>query len=444
MPTHGGRAAGLTGLAWCVLLAAAPLGCGQKPNDAGAVAGKGPGGAPAAVAPAAPPGPPLSDQECRRFTDLVERAVATGNVATLNSTIDWDTLIDTATAGIDAPAQTRKGFANGLKAALTQERSLVGQIIARTKEGGAYSLLRIHDQDGQRRALFRMIMPANSGVNYHDFVLARSRSGVVRAVDLYVYLSGEMISQTFRRMYIPTAAHESRGIVARLTGLSGPEKEFVENFPKFEQMAKALREQKFQAVVDTYNQLPAPLKKDKTFLLLRFQAAQGLDEKTYAAAIEDFRTFHPSDPCVDMLSIDYFLLKKQYPRALECIDRLDKAVGGDPYINVLRAGLYLEQGNLDEAERNARRAIEQEPTLSGGYMTMVTVSARKKHYDETLAMLKTLHDKFRVRFDDLAGSEALTDFVKSPQYQEWLAYERKSRASQPDHPEPKAPAAPQK
>jgi hypothetical protein len=443
MSVEGCRAAVLTGLAWSVLLAAVPLGCGQKPNDAGAGAGTGAGSGGKARA-AAPPGPPLSDKECRKFTDLVERAVATGNIATLNSAIDWDTLIDTATAGIEASPQVRKGFTSGLKSALTQERSLVGQIIARTKEGGAYSLLRIHDQDGQRRALFRMIMPANSGVNYHDFVLARSPSGVVRAVDLYVFLSGEMISQTFRRMYIPTAAHESRGILSRLTGLSGPEKEFVENFPKFEQMANALREQKFQSVIDTYNQLPAGLKKDKTFLLLRFQAAQGLDEKTYASAIEDFRTYHPSDPCVDMLSIDYFLLKKQYPRALECINRLDKAVGGDPYINVLRAGLHLEQGDLDAAERDARKAIEQEPTLSGGYMTMVTVSAGKKHYDETLAMLKTLHEKFHVRFDDLAQSEALADFVKSPQYQEWLAYERKSRSSEADHPEPKTPAPPQK
>jgi hypothetical protein len=416
---------------WAFSLAVIPLGCGTKdagPNPHGpATANSG--------ATKAPAGPPLSDAECREFAEKVKKAFATQNTAALISLIDWDALIETATAGVEAPTEFRKAFAKGLKGSLNREQSLVGQIVARAKEGGSYTLLRIHDKNGRRCALFRLLPANDGGVNYHDFVLARSPTGQVRATDLYVFLSGELISQTFRRSYIPEAAYASRGFLAKLTKRSGPEKEFVDNAPKLQQMIKNLREQKFPAALEVFNSLPPRLKKDKTYLLIRLQAAQGVDEQTYAAAIEDFRSAYPSDACVDMMSMDYFFLKKQYAQAFECIDRLDRAVGGDPFLNLLRANAHVVEGKFDDAERDVRRTIEQEPTLQQGYDLMLVVSASKGNYDETLAMLKILSDKFHVQFGDLSTEEALAGFVKSPQHQQWLEYQKANRPAPASEPE---------
>ena len=63
-------------------------------------------------------------------------------------------------------------------------------------------------------------MTSDSNVaNYHDFVLARRPDGKVRAVDAYMFLSGELISQSIRRLYIPVAAKVAPGC---WTGSRGP------------------------------------------------------------------------------------------------------------------------------------------------------------------------------------------------------------------------------
>src|SRR5262249_26702303 len=156
-------------------------------------------------------------------------------------------------------------------------------------------------------------------------------------------MSGELVSQTMRNVYLPVATHDSRGILEKLVG---SEQEFMKNFPKITQMANDLKEGKNQAVSDTFRQLPASVQKEKLVLLLRLRAAQNLDESIYTAAIEDIRKHYPNDPSIDLLSIDYYFMKKQYAKSLECIDRLDKAVAGDPQLQVTRAGIHMTEGRL--------------------------------------------------------------------------------------------------
>ena len=92
---------------------------------------------------------------------------------------------------------------------------------------GDYKALRIHNEDGQVRVLFRLVS-SNGALNYHDWVLGRSRDGKPVAVDCHVFLIGELYSQNLRRSFLPLA-NKSGG--ASVEKLSGPEKEFVENLP---------------------------------------------------------------------------------------------------------------------------------------------------------------------------------------------------------------------
>ena len=48
---------------------------------------------------------------------------------------------------------------------------------------------------------------------------------------------------------------------------------------------------------------------------------------------------------MDLISIDAFLIHKEYDKAQAAIDRLDESLGGDPYLNVLRSTIFMEQGN---------------------------------------------------------------------------------------------------
>jgi tetratricopeptide (TPR) repeat protein len=336
--------------------------------------------------------------------------------------IDWDAIFESATAGVPAPTQTREGFIRGAKRAASQadRNNLVRELFAAVDRGGSFTFLRVETRNKRKSVLFR-VLSKNESFSYHSFMLAKRPDGPVRAVDFYQFGSGEPLSQTLRTMYLPVATNASRGILEKLLG---SEQEFMKNFPKVGQMATDLKAGKNQAVLDTFAQLPASVQKHKAILLMRVRAAQGLEEPVYTAALEDFRKHYPNDPAIDLLSVDYYVMKKQYTKSLECVDRLDKAVGGDPYLHVARAGIHMEQGRFDEAEREVRKAIEQEPTLHEAYTTQVALSLRQQSFTRTLETLKILHKRFNLGYGDLTKKPGFAAFVKSPQYGEWQAFQR--------------------
>lgn len=160
----------------------------------------------------------------------------------------------------------------------------------------------------------------------------------------------------------------------------------------------------------------------KMVMLMRCQAAQGADEQTYLATLEQFRTLFPNDPCLDLQLIDYYSITKQPDELEKTIDRLDKAVGGDPYWNYIRASQATERGDRAEAERLGRLVIEQEPNFKPAYYFLVGLSLRDGQHEETLEWLKRIHEKLGTTFKDLTTVQEYAGFVKSPQYKEWLKY----------------------
>jgi hypothetical protein len=56
-----------------------------------------------------------------------------------------------------------------------------------------------------------------------------------------------------------------------------------------------------------------------------------------------------------------------------------------------------------------------------------------KDYDETLARLKVIDQRFDIEFEDLSQVSDYAGFVKSPAYAKWLDYlKRKTPAPEPD------------
>jgi lipopolysaccharide biosynthesis regulator YciM len=141
--------------------------------------------------------------------------------------------------------------------------------------------------------------------------------------------------------------------------------------------------------------------------------------------------------------VDYYILKSDYAHANGCIDRLDKAIGGDPYLNVLRAGLGAVTSDFKAAREFVDRALKEEPGLVPGYFALLDISLQEKTYKEALDLLKTLDQTFKIKFSDLATEPDYAGCVKSPQYQEWLKYLAQKAAKQKASPT-KTPADTQK
>jgi hypothetical protein len=58
--------------------------------------------------------------------------------------------------------------------------------------------------------------------------------------------------------------------------------------------------------------------------------------------------------------------------------------------------------------------------LQEAYWALVAVALYERKFDETLQRLQELDQKFKPNFPDFASLELYAEFIKSPQYQQWL------------------------
>ena len=361
----------------------------------------------------------LSNDQLRQLAQQISAAAQNKDPAALAAVFDWDGLLYTAASDLQAPKAEHIRFAAEMKGNDKKLGVLGQKIVEWVKEGAQYKFLRAHVEDGQQRLLFRLAVPDAVDFNYHDVVLSRRPDGKVRASDVYIFNTGEMLSQTTRRAFIMSTLRLAEASTAKLKGI---EPEFQQHFKKIELMNDFIRVGQYKDVLRLYDQLPLRLQRDKNVMLTRLVAAQAVGGDANKAAIDDFRNFFPDDPCIERFAIVYCVEKRDFPAALSKVDVIEKAIGGDPYLDVIRATLQLEADNPAAARKLAEKAVAAEPTLRDAYMTLVFVSLKEGNHAETLDRLKDAYRRFAPALGDLTKQPKFAEFVKSPQYQEWLKW----------------------
>lgn len=394
-----------------VLLAAvcAAAGCGKRAKPAPTP--------PTTPAPAAVSvGPPVTAEEADDFADDLELAV--GDPPQLVKLMRLQELFDRSVTGIGlSAAQTAQAKAGAGRSVV----KLAEELSAQFGTAGRYERLRVRTRDGRPSVVFRAITP-DGAVNYHEYPLVRYPDGVGPS-DLYVYATAEPVSAVLRRLMTRIAAELDRGLLDRLTGA---ERLYVDNLPRIEAMTTYRRAGRPAQVVAEFNALPAALQADKSLLVGAMSAAGQVDEPTYLRLMERFRAAHPGDPALDLMGIDYHYLRKEYPPALAALGRLDEAVGGDPYLDLIRANLLAEGGRPADARAAAERLAAWRPQEMWGYQAGMSAAVVAKDHPATLDWFKRgaaagamEPDLGAIRTDD-----AFAAFRRSPQFAElerWLA-----------------------
>lgn len=299
-----------------------------------------------------------TEAEAQRFAEEFIEAVSQTNVTRASELIDWDVLLARATANTTAPARFHAGFLKGAKSPASTS-SYARQLTTMAQQGAKLSLLRIRGDEAGRSALIR-ILPAGGGVSYSEMLLTKDGGGAVRAADVYIYATGEYMSDTSKRMYKFAAASEPT-FMERLRKKKNP---VVRMATLYKEMGEHVTSGRHLEAVALFHRMPPELRKEKSILVGYVTASSNLDNEQYQEAIEELRKAYPNDSGIDLMLIDGFILKERWDDALAAIDRLDKDLNGDPYLDVLRANLASAKGDSAGASRYARRAVEREPALS--------------------------------------------------------------------------------
>jgi tetratricopeptide (TPR) repeat protein len=360
--------------------------------------------------------PPAPDPAVVAFARNIEATVAKGDASALAAGMDWDAVLNKAMAGAPATPKVEADFRAGfLKGVVSFQESILKAVTG----GGSYKLLRVRQVGAQPRALFRLL--AGGNVNYHEFHVTRGPRGI-RVGDVYVYMSGETLSESVRHGWLPMAAEANKGLVDRL---AGSENEFIKTAPQWREVQRLFKAGQHKEALAGYRKLPASVQGTRMMLLTRLGITQALEEPLYLESIEAFRRAFPTDPALDLILVDGFYMKKQYDKAVESVDRLETSIGGDAHLKNVRAGLLFAKGDLEGARTWATKAVAEEPTLLDAHWTLVTVSLQQKDHAETARLLTRLESDLKVPITDLTRVPEYAAFTKSAEYRKWMGSRRK-------------------
>jgi tetratricopeptide (TPR) repeat protein len=278
----------------------------------------------------------------------------------------------------------------------------------------ALRFLSIRIAEGDPRPLFRLLLP--NRLDYLEFVLGKTSEGKTRIVDVYSTLYGELATETLRSTVLDdpaslAIANQLRaptpgdlalciGKASHMTGL------FLDNKPK--------------EALQFFKENAREFKTSKVAYRIRFTIAQQVGMDEYLKALEDFERDFPQDPSLTFRRVERRLLTKDREKGLEAIDALDRAVKGDPYLNVLRAQLHLDVKDFAKARACAEKATRDEPGLDRGWWTAISVCLAQKDFAETAKLLSAAEKALKITLGDLRDVSEFEEFVKSSEYKEWI------------------------
>jgi tetratricopeptide (TPR) repeat protein len=375
-------------------------------------------------------GAPVSDEEARQFGREMQQAVTTRNFDQFQELFDWRAFDAIVLDGLPLDDQELQSVREAsVKRGNTRIQKVFDNIVAVSDNGGSYEFLSVQDREHGKVAVFRL-RHAEAGLNYHELCLVR-RPGGVRCVDAYVAFSGEHLSESVRRLIIVALPKEKPDLVSRLIGR---DRDTWENAEALKEILAAHTAKDSQRVLRLFRKLPDSLRTTKLMLLMRLLAAANIDNDEYLQAIDDYVELYPNDPSLDLIMLDAYALRRQFTEAHRTVDRIDRAVGGDPYLRIHHLSFYVQEKNYPAAEKLIDELLGENPDDQGVHWLRVSMSLDKRQFDETARLLTEMEGRFGLVFEDLTTIPEYAEFVQSPAYRKWM-----SRGQ----PMPAGPAAPE-
>jgi tetratricopeptide (TPR) repeat protein len=366
--------------------------------------------------------PPVDDASfnvgCRELIKELEQAAVARDIDAFNRCIDWRETVRLAATPRRGSEDFNEWYATTTFEDLTGKFGLAAEVIEMVSGGGEFRCLRTHAIDGEQRALFRLLVPVKASLDYLEFVLARRSDGSVCAVDCYSIRTGELTSERERRRYQSIAPVLSRLLAGEEP--SEDDRRFIEDTRIYAEMEAHAYAGNNREALACYEKMSPVFQQQKTVLFQRLEAANSLGGEEYAKAMQAVQSALPSDPSLDFILLDYFFAHRQFDEMRLAIDRIDRRIGGDPQQDVRRAISYMAENNHERARMFAQKAISAEPSLFLPYCLLLRVAASEQEFAEAIRLLTAIDEQFGTDALELTADPLYDEFLKSPQYQEWL------------------------
>ncbi len=353
----------------------------------------------------------LDNQSLAQFADYIEQSISNGDPSFFNNSFDAESFIEKILVK-SSYSPTVRNFNEGFSEGMTKNLDFGTLIVNEIANGGSYEFLKVFYRDNKPRLLFRLFTA--NGINYHELEVDVI-DNEIKITDAYIYLTGESLSESMRRMYL------SFLYVSNTDNQYLPcNQEKYKSVIQLEEIREFMAEGKFKKAKKKWDKIPAHIQQEKAFQLINIQITSMIDNNAYLEAIGTYEKLFPDDASLYLISIDGFVLRNEYTKAIESINKLDNLIGNDPLLNLLRGNMYFEIGDTETANAVLTELVNSMPDFELGYYSLLGLyMSGKKYADATHLMDKMVLDLNYYKEDFNTILSEYPNFLNSDEYLTW-------------------------
>ena len=280
-----------------------------------------------------------TDSPLAAVVSKIERTVTFGDATYLQQLINTDAVLARATAGVDGEEveSVRKIFVDGTKKAWESNSP------ANDYAGTHFHFLRPRTFHGHGGALFRSENESGS-LNYYLLVLGETAPEKYEVRDIFVVGLNEFASDTLRRTY----HHLVTSFVGKVDGqlLSNVGAAYIEHLQEIADMSRAMRQGKYAAALELWQQLPKSVQFERSVLMNRIDAADHISAEERLAAMQDWARKYPNEMELPLKMADFYVARNQWDDARRVMTKVLDLVGGDSRL-LFQVGQVAYRRKLD-------------------------------------------------------------------------------------------------
>jgi tetratricopeptide (TPR) repeat protein len=314
---------------------------------------------------------PLTKEEVMDFAKKIEISIGKRDGSMLDGAIDEKALLKKIDLG---SGKDSKSFEAGLKQGMKMGTKISASLTAK----GTYSLIKQYEKDKVHHLLFRLY--DDGMINYHDYELKRT-GGQPKVTDIYIYMSGENLSETLKTLFVQFKDEFKEPSNSESAG-------WIKKMPDIRSL---ITKGKHQEALDIYNSMPEKIKMGRLFQIVHVEICSGLTDEEYNKAITDYERLYPNEPNMQLLLIDGYILRKDYDKALNAVNELDKMIDKDPLLDFHRAMCYTLMKDDVKRVECLERLIKNLPDFENGIAELLVDYLEASQFEKA----KPLVDRFK-------------------------------------------------
>ena len=319
------------------------------------------------------PEKPLTKEEVRDFAKKIELSIEKREGKILDEAFDSKAFFKRMNL---EDGKDNRSIQSGIMEGMKMGTKLVTSLT----EKGSYSFIKQYEKDKVQHIMFRLY--DQGSINYHDFELKRTK-GEPRIVDVYVYTSGETLSETIKNLFadfkgefFDNATPQTDAVIKRLPDIR-----------------MLIVKGKHLEALDIYNSLSEKMQKSRPFQIIHVEICSGLTDDEYTSSIAEYEKLYPNEPNMQLLLIDGYILRKEYVKALTAVNELDKMINKDPLLDYHRAMCYTLIGEKSKRTECLERVVKNVPDFEDGILELIADYLGANEFEKARPLVRRFKNK---------------------------------------------------